>query len=179
VERPPAPYFSHSEEPVVLKHHISVIQGDPSQIPEGPRKRNPDQQLETSSAETGKVVFSSPQQILNSSKIDLEESNTERETEECGYTLSSRHVNGLPTNHRLFYGDSSTFRREICLLCLMGSKEDIDHPMLICPALPIQESDLNTALQADICQMETPYFEAKADFKGKMCPYLDRPLLRN
>ena len=77
----------------------------------------------------------------------------------------------LPTNHRLFYGDTSPFRRDRCQLCSMGSKEDIHHTMFLCPALDTPRQQLHNAVQGALEKWKLPFSNLQVDLKGKTIAY--------
>ena len=111
--------------------------------------------METRFPKTITVVLTAPYTNFEQNQIRLAESNSHgRWAYVALLHLALRQW--LPTNHRLYYGDSSPFQRETCLLCLMGSKEDIFHTLLVCPALSTPRFQLNQALQG-ICKVEAPF----------------------
>ena len=126
----PVQYFTKTEELVVLEHRGLRIQNDPRKFLKSLEKQNLIETWKAASPKQSEWFSLHPTQILNHAKS-------------VWVNAISMGDGGmwLPTNHRSFYGDTSDFQRQSCLLCSMGKSEDIRHTILICPALECPKTE--------------------------------------
>jgi hypothetical protein len=122
----PVPYFSVTEECVVVKFNGKVIQNDPRKFLKALER---EQMIETWKKKAPKqfLWFSChPKQILLQSRKIWEDSIKSGDGGMWLYFIFAV-CQWLPTNHRVFYGNKSERHPEYCQLCLQSGTEDIRH----------------------------------------------------
>ena len=130
----PVPYFSLTEEDVVLQYGEKVIQNDPRRFLKSLEKERMIEFWKKAPKQFEWFALH-PNQVMNQAKRIWEKSIRLGDGGLWLYYIFAV-CQWLPTNHRSLYNVQIIPNLELCKLCVTGEVEDMKHTLLVLPFLP-------------------------------------------